>query len=157
MSTVKNQDDLIRADGRLDYEGLRRLCFDAGVDDVGFVDIDRPGLAAQKEMIREVFPKTRSVICLTVALNIDNARSPARYLNAMNIHLAEKELTTASRSILRTLQRYDVRGVYLSPAVPMDVMRPGKEAMNISHKPIDRPVADGIRHRRKSGREKGQG
>jgi epoxyqueuosine reductase QueG len=144
MGTVKNQDDLIRADGRLDYEGLRRLCFDAGVDDVGFVDIDRPGLAAQKEMIREVFPKTRSVICLTVALNMDNARSPARYLNSMDIHLSEKELTTASRSILRTLQRYDVRGVYLSPAFPMDIMHPGKEAMNISHKPIAEEAGLGL-------------
>jgi len=143
MMDIK-RDGLIMADGRLSYEGLRRLCFDAGVDDVGFVDIDRPGLSSQKEMIREVFPRTRSVICLTVAQNIDNARSPARHLNAMDIHLIEKELTTASRSILRTLQRYDVRGVYLSPAFPMDLMRSGKKAMNISHKPIAEEAGLGL-------------
>jgi epoxyqueuosine reductase QueG len=143
MREIK-RDDLIMADGKLGYEGLRRLCFDAGVDDVGFVEIDRPGLAAQKEMILQVFPGTRSVISLTVALNIDNARSPARYLNDMDIHLIEKELTSASRSILRTLQRYDVRGVYLSPAFPMDVMRPGNKAMNIGHKPIAEEAGLGL-------------
>jgi epoxyqueuosine reductase QueG len=136
MIMEKNQNALIMADGAISYEGLRRLCLETGVDDVGFVDIDRPELATQKNMILEVFPKTRSIICLTIALNVDNARSPARYLNAMDIHLLENEVNKASRSILRTLRQYGVRGVYLSPAFPMDVARPGKKALNISHKPI---------------------
>ncbi len=132
----KNQEELILPNGTIRYEGLRRLCLEAGVDDAGFVQLDRPGLEAQKDMILKVFPKTRSVIGLTVALNVDNARSPARYLNAMDIHLVEDEMKTASRSILRRLSRLGVRGVYLSPAFPMDIARPGQKALNVSHKPI---------------------
>ena len=58
MIMEKNQDALIMADGAIRYEGLRRLCLETGVDDVGFVDIDRPGLVTQKNMILEVFPET---------------------------------------------------------------------------------------------------
>ncbi|MCU0580351.1 MAG: 4Fe-4S ferredoxin [Desulfobacterota bacterium] len=140
----KKQEDLDLPDGTLRYEGLCRLCLEAGVDDVGFVELDRPGLEAQKDMILQVFPKTRSVIGLTVALNVDNARSPARYLNAMDIHLVEDVMKKASRSILRSLGRFGVRGVYLSPAFPMDIPRPGQKALNVSHKPVAEEAGLGL-------------
>ncbi|MCG8425092.1 MAG: hypothetical protein MJE77_45005 [Proteobacteria bacterium] len=40
----------------LDVAWLRRLCLDAGADDVGFVAVDRPEIADQ----RDVAPRARS-------------------------------------------------------------------------------------------------
>ena len=46
----------------LDAAWLRQLCIDAGADDVGFVERDRPEIADQKAEIDSVFPKTRTLI-----------------------------------------------------------------------------------------------
>ncbi len=40
----------------LDAVELRRLCLEAGVDDVGFVSIDQPELAQQRDDILKFFP-----------------------------------------------------------------------------------------------------
>ena len=42
----------------LDADWLRHLVLEAGADDVGFVEIDRPELADQRDDIRSFFPPT---------------------------------------------------------------------------------------------------
>jgi hypothetical protein len=41
---------------------LKPLVLDAGADDVGCVEIDRPGLADQRDDIRRFFPPTKTLI-----------------------------------------------------------------------------------------------
>jgi len=41
---------------KLDADWLRQICLDAGADDVGFVEIDRPEIADQRGEILELYP-----------------------------------------------------------------------------------------------------
>src|SRR5439155_25687261 len=47
---------------RLDAGWLRQVCLDAGADDVGFVEIDRPALAEERLHIQRALPQARSLI-----------------------------------------------------------------------------------------------
>ena len=42
----------------LDAEWLRQLCLDAGADDVGLVERERPSLAEERPHIERAFPRT---------------------------------------------------------------------------------------------------
>src|SRR5581483_8659695 len=57
----------------LDDAWLRQLCLDAGADDVGFVEIDRPALAEERPHIQRAFPHTRSLISIVQGLKRDDA------------------------------------------------------------------------------------
>lgn len=62
----------------LDGAWLRQLCLDAGADDVGFLEIDRPALAEERPHIQRAFPHTHSLISFVLRMNRDNVRNPAR-------------------------------------------------------------------------------
>ena len=62
----------------LDAERLRRLCLDAGADDVGFVSIGRPELDDQREDILRLFPWTKGLVSIVCRMNREPIRSPAR-------------------------------------------------------------------------------
>src|SRR6185369_3980723 len=70
----------------LDAEWLRQLCLDAGADDVGFVEVDRPALAEERPHIQRTFPHTRSVISFVLRMNRDNVRNPARSIANSEFH-----------------------------------------------------------------------
>ncbi len=53
----------------LDAAWLRQLCLDAGADDVGFVESDRPEIADQKAEIQSVFPHTKTLIGFVCRMN----------------------------------------------------------------------------------------
>jgi hypothetical protein len=46
----------------LDAAWLRRVCVEAGADDVGFVEIGRPEIADQKADIVAAFPDTLTLV-----------------------------------------------------------------------------------------------
>jgi hypothetical protein len=69
------------APAMLDAGWLRQLCLDAGADDVGFVEIGRAELAAEREHILAAFPRTRT-------LRVKNGLRPAtvrRFLRGLPI------------------------------------------------------------------------
>src|SRR5215469_16560798 len=72
----------------LDREWLRQLCFGAGVDDVGFVEIERPELADQKPDILWLFPKTKALVSFVLRMNRENIRTPSRSLANLEFHHA---------------------------------------------------------------------
>jgi len=48
----------------LDAAWLRQLCLDAGADDVGFVEVDRPALAARTEVeLQQTYPTGSDISC----------------------------------------------------------------------------------------------
>src|SRR4030095_6403840 len=63
---------------RLDAEWLRKFCLEAGADDVGFVEINRPELDAEREDILRFFPHTKSLISFVLRMNREPIRHPAR-------------------------------------------------------------------------------
>ncbi len=62
----------------LDAAWLRELCLQAGADDVGFVELDRPALMEERPHIERAFPRTRSLISFVLRMDRENVRRPAR-------------------------------------------------------------------------------
>jgi len=54
--------------GPLGAAWLRRLCLDAGADDVGILEIDCPALAGERQHIQRAFPHTRSLISFVLRI-----------------------------------------------------------------------------------------
>jgi ferredoxin len=112
---------------QLDGAELSRICLDAGADDVGFVSVDRPELAADREDIRRVFAPTRTLICLLCRMNPEPVRSPARSVANMEFHATGDRVNDIARAIVTTLSRRGVRAVNPAMAFPMEMERfPGK-------------------------------
>jgi hypothetical protein len=61
-------------------EAIKKICLEAGADDVGLVDIDRGSLEKEREGILQVYSLARSVISIVVTNNRENLQSPARYV-----------------------------------------------------------------------------
>jgi hypothetical protein len=76
----------------LDADWLRQLCLEAGADDVGFVELERPALAEERPHIERAFPRTRSLISFVLRMNRDNVRSPARSVANAEFHHAGDEV-----------------------------------------------------------------
>jgi epoxyqueuosine reductase QueG len=117
-------------------KAIRQICLEAGADEVGLVEIDRPELAQERQGILRVYPATQTIISLSRALNRENMQSPARPLYNGEFRRAEEDLSRISGEILRQLNSQDIRGVTLNPAFPMDMNRwPGK-TWDVSHKTL---------------------
>src|SRR5262245_27111609 len=62
----------------LDAGWLRQSCLDAGADDVGFVEIDRPELGDECTDIVRFYLRTRTLISFILRINRGLIRRPAR-------------------------------------------------------------------------------
>ena len=132
-----------QASQTLDAAWLRQLCLDAGADDVGFVEVDRPALAGERPHIQRVFPQTRSVISLVLRMNRDNVRSPARSVANSEFHHTGDEVNDVARRITTALERAGIRALNPPMGFPMEADRWGFERMwVVAHKPI--AVAAGL-------------
>jgi len=126
----------------LDAKWLRQLCLDAGADDVGFVEIDRPEIADQREEIRAFFPRARTLISFVCRMNREPVRSPARSLANLEFHHTGDEVNEVGRRIVAALEARNVRAVNPAMGFPMEMANfPGKTWV-ISHKPV--AVAAGL-------------
>src|SRR6059058_1131804 len=70
----------------LDASWLRELCLDAGADDVGFVEIDRPEIAEQRADLGAALPDVRTLISFVCRMNRENIRTPARSVANLEFH-----------------------------------------------------------------------
>jgi len=127
----------------LDAAWLRQLCLHAGADDVGFVELDRPGLAEERPHIQRAFPHTRSVISFVLRMNRNNVRSPARSVANSEFHHTGDEVNEVARRITATLEGAGIRALNPPMGFPMEADRWGFERMwVVAHKPI--AVAAGL-------------
>jgi NAD-dependent dihydropyrimidine dehydrogenase PreA subunit len=127
---------------RLDAERLRRLCLDAGADDVGFVSMDRPELDDQRGEILGLYPWARGLISLTCRMNREPIRSPARSVANLEFHHTGDRTNEVARRIVAALEAEGVRAVNPAMGFPMEMDRyPGKSWV-VSHKPV--AVAAGL-------------
>jgi Fe-S-cluster-containing hydrogenase component 2 len=120
----------------LDAEWLRKLCLDAGADDVGFVELGRPALADQRDAILRIFPQAQSFISFVVRMNREPIRSPSRSVANLEFHHAGDRVNEVARTIVEALEACGVRALNPSMGFPMEMERfPGKIWV-ISHKPV---------------------
>ena len=95
----------------LDAAWLRQLCLDAGADDVGFVEHDRPEIADQKAEIQQVFPRTKTLIGVTCRMNRDNIRTPARSISNLEFHHTTDETNEGARRIVSALEEVGIGAI----------------------------------------------
>jgi ferredoxin len=126
----------------LDPGWLRRLCLDAGADDVGFVPIDHPDLAGERKYIDEVLPGIRTLIGFVLRSNVDNVRSPARATANLEFHTAYDGADRIGRRIARALQDHGIRAANPAAGFPMEQHRFPDHAWSIPHKRV--AVAAGL-------------
>lgn len=111
----------------IDADWLRRLCLDGGADDVGFVEIDRPELAKDRDDILAVFPPTTSLISFVCRMNREAIRSPARSVANLEFHHAGDRVNEVARHIVASLEAGGIRAMNPSMGFPMEMDRfPGK-------------------------------
>ena len=121
----------------LDAAWLRRLCLDAGADDVGFVEIGHPALAEERPHLQRVFPHARSVISIVLRMNRDNVRNPARSIANSEFHHTGDEVNDVARRITATLERAGIRALNPPMGFPMEADGWGYGRMwVVAHKPI---------------------
>jgi NAD-dependent dihydropyrimidine dehydrogenase PreA subunit len=129
--------------GTLDREWLHKVCLEAGADDAGFVQVDRPEIADQKSEIFWLLPKARALISFVVRMNRENIRTPARSVANLEFHHTTDEANEVARKIVAALERISVRALNGGAVgFPMEADRWGSKMWVISHKPV--AVAAGL-------------
>lgn len=129
---------------KLDAGRLRRICRKAGADDVGFVEIERPAIADQRDDIRAYFPHTKTLISFVCRMNRGPIRSPARSVANLEFHHTGDHVNEVSRKIVAVLEIEGVRAINPAMGFPMEMEHfPGKIWV-VSHKPV--AVAAGLGH-----------
>jgi NAD-dependent dihydropyrimidine dehydrogenase PreA subunit len=127
----------------LDREWLRQVSLEAGADDAGFVEIDRPEIADQTTDIFWVLPKAKTLISFMVRMNRENIRTPARSIANLEFHHTTDEANEVARKIVTALEGIGVRALNGGAVgFPMEADRWGSKMWVISHKPV--AVAAGL-------------
>ncbi|MBF2086860.1 SCP2 sterol-binding domain-containing protein [Thermoleptolyngbya sp. C42_A2020_037] len=128
----------------LNADVLRSLCLDAGADDVGFVEIDRPAIADQRAEILAAFPPTKMLISFVCRMNRENIRTPVRSAANMEFHANYDHANEVARRIVKALEPIGIRGLVPGASFPMEMDKfPGKVWV-VSHKPV--AIAAGLGH-----------
>ena len=65
----RTRDQEPKAPTELEADRLKRLALEAGADDVGLAEIDRPALSNQREDFLKIFPDTQSLMSIVRRLN----------------------------------------------------------------------------------------
>jgi Fe-S-cluster-containing hydrogenase component 2 len=126
----------------LEAAWLRELCLEAGADDVGFVEIDRPEIADQLEDLDAALPGVRTLISFVCRMNRENVRTPARSVANLEFHHAGDQTNEVGRQVVAKLEAMGVRAINPAMGFPMEMDKfPGK-AWVVGHKPV--AVAAGL-------------
>jgi Fe-S-cluster-containing hydrogenase component 2 len=141
--------DRTRADSpgapKLDAAWLRHLCLEAGADDVGFVDIDRPELASERADISSFFPHTKTLISFVLRMNREPVRNPARSVANVEFHQTGHRVNDIAHHIIAALGDRGIRAINPAMGFPMELDRVGSgKIWLVSHKPV--AVAAGLGH-----------
>jgi Fe-S-cluster-containing hydrogenase component 2 len=129
---------------RLDADWLRRLCREAGADDVGLVEIGRAALDDQREDTLRFFPATKTLISFVCRMNREPVRSPARSVANLEFHHAGEKVNEVSRRVVAALERQGVPAVNPAMGFPMEMDRFPEKIWVVAHKPV--AVAAGLGH-----------
>jgi NAD-dependent dihydropyrimidine dehydrogenase PreA subunit len=119
---------------RLSAAELRKLCLEAGADDAGFVEIDRPELSSEREHILRAFPRAKSLIALVCRMNRDNIRSPERGIANLEFHHTGDEVNDAARRVTARLEKEGIGAVNAAMGFPMEMDRFPGRIWTVSHK-----------------------
>jgi Fe-S-cluster-containing hydrogenase component 2 len=123
---------------------LREVCREAGADDAGFVEIDRPALAAEAAAVRATAPWAKALVSFVVRMQRENVRSPARSAANVEFHHTGDAVDEAGRRIAAALEARGVRALHPSMGFPMEMDRWPGRIWVVSHKLV--AVEAGLGH-----------
>jgi epoxyqueuosine reductase len=131
-----------KAPAVIDADWLRRICLDAGADDVAFASVEDPALTSEREHVESALPGVRSYISLVVKMNRDNVRSTARSVANQEFHRSGEIINEAAHRITRALEDSGQRALNPSATFPMEMDRYPGRIWVVAHKPV--AVAAGL-------------
>lgn len=133
-----------KAPNTLDAEWLKQQVLEAGADDVGLVEINRPELDEYQADILEIFPHTQTLVSFVRRLNPENIRCISQAVRDLEFIRTQKEADGIARKVTQVLAQKGVGALNYACGFPMDLDKwPGK-MWPVSHKPI--AVAAGLGH-----------
>lgn len=133
----------IAGTGDLDAVWLRERCLEAGADDVGFVSIDHPDMAAQRGAILDVRAQARTLVSYVCRLHPESMRSPARSLAQLEFNRGTRRIDEIGRGISCLLAEAGIGALHIPATFPMEIERfPDRQPWIVSHKPV--AVAAGL-------------
>ena len=133
---------LALAGSPLNHRELRQLCLDCGADDAGFVSLENPAVADQREDVLRAMSGTKTLISLVLKMHREPIRSTQRSIANLEFHSTGEETNQVTRKIVRALEDRGIRALNPAMGFPMEMDRfPGK-IWNVSHKPV--AVAAGL-------------
>ncbi len=119
----------------VEREWLRALCLEAGADDVGFVEIDRPALGGERDNALRLFPDTRTLVSMVTTSNPAAIRSVSRATANLAWHLNHIDLDEVASHVVRRLASEGIGAVATSIGFPMR-HEPGMTTWEIAHKVV---------------------
>ena len=128
----------------LDAAELRRIALDAGADDVGFVEIDRPEIAEEREHALRYFPAAKTFVSLVVRMNREPIRNPARSIANLEFHHVGDEVNEVARRLVAALEERGVRAVNPAMGFPMEMDHFPDRIWVVSHKPVAEAAGLGV-------------
>jgi epoxyqueuosine reductase QueG len=127
----------------LDAAWLRGKCLEAGADDVGFVSIDNPDIAEQRDAILYAFPHARTLVSYVCRLHPESIRSPTRSLAQLEFNRGTRRIDEVGGLIAGSLSVSGIRALPIPATFPMEIeMFPDKQPWIVGHKPV--AVAAGL-------------
>jgi len=115
---------------------IREICLKEGVDDAGFVEINRKSLGSVNDEVLSLYSKTKTIISICKNTNRENVQSQSRSLANEEFHKTYDDLSEVSRRIVKQLNNLGIRGVSCHPSFPMNMDKWAGKIWEISHKPI---------------------
>jgi epoxyqueuosine reductase QueG len=133
---VRGRSTVPRSDAPLDSAWLRRICLEAGADDVGFVEIDRPELGEERQHVLALFPQTRTLISIACRMNREPVRRVQRSVANAEFHQVGHDVNDVAHQIVAALEAHGVRAVNPPMAFPMEADRWPERMWVVSHKTV---------------------
>jgi hypothetical protein len=104
---------------RLDVAELRQLARECGADDVGLVEISRPGLDPQRDELLRYYPWTKTLVSFVVRMAREPLRGAPRSVANLEFHRAGHEIDHIGAEIVAALEARGIRAVNPSMCFPM--------------------------------------
>lgn len=123
---------------------LKEMCYESGVDDVGFVEIDRVGLEEERDGAIEAFPRAKTFISFVCRVNRENMRTPMRSVSNLEFHHVADKVNEVGRKLVSMLEREGIGAINPAHGFPMEADRwPGRMWV-VSHKLVAQEAGMGV-------------
>lgn len=128
----------------LDRGMLEHFCRNAGADDVGFVELDRLSLKAQRDSILQAFPWAKSLMVFSRRLNRHAIRTPLRSISSAEFIAGGHDVKAIAHSVTRALEAEGIRAIGLSGLFPFEFGRRDGSPLVVAMKPLAEAAGLGV-------------